>query len=235
MWSDEFEGSGLPDASKWNYEEGVLRNQELQYYTRERMENARVEDGKLIIETRKEKIDGHHYTSASLITKGKAEWCYGRFEIRAKLPTGKGMWPAIWLLGAGYPEHTRWPECGEIDIMENVGFDPDMIHANIHTKAYNHAIGTNKGDKMTVAAPHADFHIYALEWFEEHMDFFVDNIKYFTFDNEKSGNDVWPFDKPFYLILNAAYGGSWGGAQGVDETILPQRYEIDYVRIYQWK
>jgi beta-glucanase (GH16 family) len=231
VWSDEFNVAGMPDPNKWDYEQGYIRNRELQYYTRARPENARVEDGCLVIETRKDDFEGHPITSASLTTRGRASWCYGRIEVRAKLPTGKGMWPAIWMLGTN--RQLGWPACGEIDIMENVGFDPMKIHANIHTKTYNHVLGTNKGNTIDVADPSKNWHIYAIEWFEDHIDFFVDKIKYFTFGNEGTGNNEWPFDKPFYLILNAAYGGSWGGAQGTDDSILPQKYFIDYVRIYQ--
>ena len=233
VWSDEFETDGRPDAGKWSYETGYVRNDEVQFYTDNRPENARVEDGMLVIETRKDNYQDHDVTSASLHTKDKAEWTYGRFEVRAKLPTGKGMWPAIWMLGANYRETAGWPECGEIDIMENVGFEPDVIHANVHTKAYNHAIGTNKGDKITVEAPYDNFYVYSIEWTPEYIEFFVDGKQYFRFENEHKGNAEWPFDKPFYLILNAAYGGSWGGRQGVDDTILPQQYYIDYVRVYQ--
>lgn len=230
-WSDEFNVRGMPDPNKWDYEVGYIRNKELQYYTKARPENARVEGGSLVIETRKDDFEGHAITSASLHTRKKASWRYGRIEVRAKLPTGKGMWPAIWMLGINPPH--RWPACGEIDIMENVGFDPLTIHANIHTKAYNHVLGTNKGNRVKVTDPSRHFHVYAIEWFEDHIDFFVDKTKYFTFRNEGEGNDVWPFDKPHYLILNAAYGGSWGGQKGTDDTILPQKYLIDYVRVYQ--
>lgn len=252
VWSDEFKEPGLPDPAKWDYETGFIRNNEQQYYTRERKENARVEEGMLVIEGRKEqwknpdydpagkgKGKGRRsrefadYTSASLTTRGKASWTYGRIEVRAKLPSGRGTWPAIWMLGTN--RQAGWPACGEIDIMENVGFDPLTIHANIHTKAYNHVIGTNKGNKIEVSDPSKDFHVYAIEWFEDHMDFFVDETRYFTFKNEGTGNDTWPFDKPHYLILNAAYGGSWGGQKGVDDSILPQKYFIDYVRVYKSK
>ena len=231
-WSDEFEVAGLPDAKKWSYEVGLVRNSEAQYYTRERKENARVEDGVLVIEARKEKYEKGEYTSASLHTKGKGEWRRGRVEVRAKLPTGRGMWPAIWMLGTNIGE-VGWPRCGEIDIMENVGFDPDTIHANIHTQDYNHVKGTNKGSKTTVAKPHEDFHVYAVEWFADRMDFYVDGKKYFTFANEKKGEATWPFDRSHYLILNAANGGSWGGQKGIDDAIFPQKYLIDYVRVYE--
>jgi len=233
VWSDEFNTAGLPDPNKWSYEEGYKRNKEVQYYTKARAENARVEGGVLVIETRKDDFEGHPITSASLHTRDKASWRYGRIEVRAKLPTGRGMWPAIWMLGIN--PGLRWPACGEIDIMENVGFDPLTIHANTHTKAYNHVLGTNKGNKIEVSDPSKNFHVYAIEWFEDHMDFFVDQAKYFTFKNEGTGNDTWPFDKPHYLILNAAYGGSWGGQKGVDDSILPQKYLIDYVRVYKSK
>jgi beta-glucanase (GH16 family) len=126
-----------------------------------------------------------------------------------------------------------WPGCGEIDIMENVGFDPHTIHANVHTKAYNNVLGTNKGARLNVPNPHADFHLYAVEWFADHMDFYVDDQKYFTFNNEGTGWETWPFDQPHFLILNAAVGGDWGGQQGIDDAIFPQLFYIDYVRVFE--
>jgi beta-glucanase (GH16 family) len=232
VWSDEFNYEGLPDESKWSYETGFIRNREKQYYTEARPENARVEDGSLIIESRKEKYEEGDYTSASLHTWRKAEWLYGRIEVRAKLPTGRGMWPAIWMLGINRRQ-AGWPACGEIDIMENVGFDPDTICANIHTKAYNHVKRTNKGSKITAEKPYEQYHVYAIEWSAEKLDFFLDDQKYFTFENEGTGSDVWPYDQPHYLILNAAIGGSWGGQKGIDDSIFPQKYFIDYVRIFK--
>ena len=246
VWSDEFSKPGEPNPAKWSYEEGFLRNNESQYYTRNRRENARVKDGMLIIEARKERFKlpagGSHgkanrrqyaeYTSASLTTRNKASWTYGRIEVRAKLPTGRGTWPAIWTLGDNI-QQVGWPACGEIDIMENVGFDPDWIHGNIHTKSYNHVQHTNKGSKIAVAKPYQDFHVYAVEWRPDRIDFFVDKTKYFTFKNERKGDAVWPYDKPQYLILNIAIGGAWGGQKGIDDSIFPQRMYIDYVRVYQ--
>lgn len=248
VWSDEFDRDGLPDPSRWTYEEGFVRNQEAQYYTVARAENARVERGVLIIEARKERFPNARYepgarswqrsrpfadyTSASLTTEGKAAWRYGRIEVRAKLPTGRGTWPAIWMLGVNIRE-VGWPRCGEIDIMENVGFDPETIHANIHTEVYNHVRRTQKGGSTKVEKPYADFHVYAVEWTPEKMDFFVDDRSYFTFTNEKTGPAVWPFDQPYYLILNVAVGGAWGGRKGIDESVFPQRMEVDYVRVYQ--
>ncbi|HLB72991.1 MAG TPA: DUF3472 domain-containing protein [Sedimentisphaerales bacterium] len=232
VWADEFNYKGLPDQTKWDYEVGFIRNSERQYYTKARPENARVENGTLIIESRKEKYDRAEYTSESLHTWHVAEWLYGRIEVRAKLPTGRGTWPAIWMLGVNR-DKIGWPACGEIDIMENVGFDPNTIHANIHTKAYNHVRGTNKGAKIKAEKPYDKYHVYAIEWYEDRMDFFLDDEKYFTFKNEGTGNDVWPYDKPHYLILNAAIGGSWGGQKGIDDAIFPQKYCIDYVRIFK--
>jgi beta-glucanase (GH16 family) len=229
-WSEEFEYSGSPAAESWGYETGHIRNNELQYYT-DRAENVQVEDGLCLITARLEGKDS--ITSASINTRGKRDFLYGRLEVRARIPSALGSWPAIWMLGTDIRE-LGWPECGEIDIMEHVGYDPDFIHANIHTKAYNHIIGTNKGNQIQVKDPWADFHIYAVEWFEDHMDFFMDDSLYFSFENDGTGNpDTWPFDKPHYLLINLAYGGSWGGNMGVDTTLLPLEYRIDYVRYYR--
>ena len=235
VWEDNFNDSGLPNSKKWGYEVGYIRNNEAQYYTKERLENARVENGNLIIEARKDNWNGHEITSASLNTYGKKSILYGRIEVKAKLPAGTGTWPAIWMLGDSNNEGTGWPACGEIDIMENVGFDPDVIHANIHTKTYNHVKKTNKGNKITIEKPYNDFHVYAIEWFEDRLDFFVDDQKYFIFHNEKTGNDTWPFDKPHYLLINLAIGGSWGGQKGINNNIFPQKYFIDYVKVYKQK
>ncbi|GAA5523279.1 glycoside hydrolase family 16 protein [Aliifodinibius salicampi] len=235
-WTDEFEYEGLPDSTKWSYENGYIRNNELQYYTKRRSKNARVEKGTLIIESRNDNYNGHSYTSASLHTRNKAEWQYAKIEVRAKLPSGRGMWPAIWMLGTNI-ENVGWPACGEIDIMENVGFDPYIVHANIHTEAYNHTKGTNKGNHMTVDAPYEKFHTYTVEWLPQKISFYIDGNQYFTFNKESSDPDVWPFDQPFYLIINAAIGGAWGGTEGVADSIFPQKYYVDYVRVYKptWK
>lgn len=232
QWHDEFEGTGLPDSTKWGYEEGFVRNNEKQFYTRRRAENAHLDDGHLIITARKETYQDANYTSASLRTKDKASWTYGRIEVRAQLPTGRGMWPAIWMLGTNI-DAVGWPECGEIDIMEYVGFEPDTIYANIHTEAFNHVDGTAKGSSIHVEAPDEAFHTYAIEWTPDQIDFFVDEQNYFTFENTGAGVAEWPFDQPFYLILNAAVGGSWGGQEGIDDAIFPQQYRIDYVRVYE--
>ena len=232
VWSDEFEADGHPDQSSWSYEKGYVRNNELQYYTEKRLDNARVEDGMLIIESRKDNFENNAFTSASIHTSGKQDFLYGKIEVRAKIPTGKGMWPAIWLLGNNIKQ-VGWPACGELDIMENVGFDPDKIHANIHCEAYNHTKGNGKGNNIVINKPFEDFHTYAMESTENKIDFFVDDSLYFTYGNEGKGAASWPFDKPHYLILNSAIGGAWGGQQGVDDSIFPQKYYIDYVRYYK--
>lgn len=231
VWSDEFDGSGLPDAEKWDYEVGMVRNNEAQFYTRARTENARLENGHLIIEAREEPFQKAKYTAASL--KSKADWKYGRIEVRGKIPTGRGMWPAIWMLPTD--RKGGWPACGEIDIMENVGFDPDVIHGTVHTKSYNHTKGTQKGKTTKADKPYSDFHVYAIEWDPQKIDFFFDDKHYFTFKNEGTGPDAWPFDKPFHLKLNIAVGGGWGGAKGIDDSIFPQQFTFDYVRVYQQK
>lgn len=230
VWSDEFSQSGLPDPAKWGYEKGLVRNQEKQYYTESRAENARVENGMLIIESRKEDYRGAQYTSASLTTRGKASWTYGRMEMRAKLPTGRGIWPAFWMLG---DDHGRvhWPKCGEIDIMELVGFHPETVEAHCHSAATSG--GRAHGDRIHADKPWEQFHIYAAEWYPDRIDFFLDDHKYFSYPKDPSNPDAWPFDKPEYMILNTAVGGQWGGQQGIDDSIFPQQYVIDYVRVYQ--
>ncbi len=251
VWSDEFNESGLPDPAKWDYETGFVRNNEAQFYTRARKENARVENGMLIVEGRKEKwqnssigaatkarrrrrasLEHAEYTSASVTTHGKAAWAHGRVEVRAKLPAGRGTWPAIWMLGDNIRQ-VGWPACGEIDIMEFVGFEPGVVHATVHYRKSGQARHSSKGDKLTIPDASDAFHVYAMEWDRDHMDFFVDKHKYFTFRNEGIGSDAWPFDKDMYLILNLAIGGSWGGQKGIDDSIFPQRFLIDYVRVYQ--
>ncbi len=233
IWSDEFNYIGLPDSTKWNYDVGGhgWGNNELQYYTRARKENARVENGNLIIEAIKESFEGNNYSSARLVTKGKGDWKYVRVEVRAKLPKGLGTWPAIWMLPSATP--LNWPEDGEIDIMEHVGYDQGRIHASVHTEKYNHILGTQKTAFIQVPDCSENFHIYSMEWRENSISVQVDGKTYYNFSNEKTGKDVWPFNSPFHLLLNLAVGGNWGGSKGVDENIWPQRMEIDYVRVYK--
>jgi beta-glucanase (GH16 family) len=247
VWFDEFDGSTLsrpkvpsanptrPDTARWVQDVGGsgFGNNELQFYTNNRPENARVENGLLIIETRKETWQNREYTSAKLRTKGKVQWKYGRFEVRAKLPAGRGTWPAIWMLSAKEP--LVWPNDGEIDIMEHVGYDPGVVHGTVHTQAYNHVKKTQQGKQINIPDASTAFHTYAIDWTSEKIDFLVDGKTYFTFDKQSYGSryEQWPFDQPFYLILNVAIGGNWGGQQGVDDTIFPQRMEVDWVRVYQ--
>jgi beta-glucanase (GH16 family) len=235
IWADEFEQDGSPDPTKWSFNIGDhgWGNNELQYYT-EDLKNARVENGKLIIEAHADSNKAKGYTSARLVTKGKAAWTYGYFEINAKLPEGVGTWPAIWMLSETNP-YGRWPKSGEIDIMEHVGFDPSVIHGTVHTEAFNHSIGTDVGEVKSISDFNTEFHTYAIDWKSDKIDFFIDNALYFTFENSEKTTAEWPFDHPFHLILNIAVGGNWGGQKGVDTSIWPQRMEIDYVRVYTEK
>lgn len=232
IWSDEFDRPGKPDPKKWKIETGYAHNNEKQYYTN-REKNIRVEGGKLIIEAHKDSFEGkHEITSGRMNTQGLASWKYGKFEARAKVPTGRGTWPAFWMLGDNIGE-VGWPACGEIDILEHVGYDPDRVHFNVHTKDYNHVMKTNKGTNVELKDPHKDFHVYSAEWTDTQIDFFVDGKKTFTFKKESDDSGVWPFSKPEFIILNLAIGGDWGGSKGIDDAIFPARYEVDYVRVYQ--
>ena len=225
VWKDEFDTPGLPDPKKWVYEEGFVRNNEAQYYTKARPENCRVENGTLVIETRKEKFKNANYTSASIHTAGLASWTYGRIEIQAKLPQGNGVWPAFWTLG----ETGGWPGCGEIDIMEFVGKTPDKVFGTLHWKHGGHQ---SEGGNQTVKEPWADFHVYAVEWSADKMDFFFDDTKYDSIalsTADDGANNA--FRKPHHIKLNLAVGGSWGGK--IDDSILPQRFVVKYVRVYE--
>ena len=236
VWSDEFDEDGLPNSSNWRYDTGGhgWGNQELQFYTPARSKNARVEDGSLIIEAHRESFSGSGYTSARLLSR--QEWTYGRFEARAILPSGRGTWPAIWML-PDLRQYGGWPRAGEIDIMEHVGFDPDRVHVTVHTEAYNHTRGTQRGASIMVPTARSEFNIYAVEWTPSEIRGYVNDTPYFTFRNERLTNPQaddrhWPFDHPFHLILNIAVGGTWGGQQGIDPNIWPQRLQVDYVRVY---
>jgi beta-glucanase (GH16 family) len=233
IWQDEFDMTGLPDASKWGYDlgGGGWGNREKQTYTKN-SENARIENGKLIIEA----INNNgSYSSARLVTKGKGDWTYGKMEIRAKLPKGVGSWPAIWMLPTKQTySNVYWPDNGEIDIMEHVGFDQGIIHATTHTNLNNFTMNTQITATKEVKDCSEAFHTYTAEWTPKGIRMFIDGTQYFFLDSKDSSNwRYWPFDQPFHLLLNIAIGGDWGGQKGIDDTIFPQRMEVDYVRVYK--
>ena len=241
VWSDDFNKNGLPDTSKWGYDKGTgcplncgWGNNEQQYYTEGRTENARIINGCLIVEAKKENWEGSTFTSARLVSKNKGDWKYGSFEVRAKLPAGKGTWPAVWMLPTNN-EYGNWPASGEIDIMEHVGYDPNNIHCSVHTEAFNHIKGTQKTAEKIVDQSMKDFHLYRVDWTASEITGFIDNEKYFEFKNNHLGYASWPFDKPFHLLINLAVGGNWGGKMGIDDAAFPTSMLIDYVRVYQWK
>lgn len=235
VWQDEFNYNGLPDATKWNYDVGTgdwgWGNNELQYYTKDSLGNARVGDGVLTIELKKQAIEDKKYSSARLVTKGKGDWIYGRIDVRAKLPKGLGTWPAIWMLGSASP--LQWPDDGEIDIMEHVGYNPGIVHATVHTKSFNHIIGNQKTNTIAVPDFDTQFHVYSVIWNRDSVNILIDNKSYYSFTNRGTGKDAWPFDAPMHLLLNLAFGGNWGGKEGINEAILPAKMEIDYVRVFQ--
>lgn len=232
VWGDEFNSPGLPDSTKWDYEVGKLRNNELQYYTYKRSENARIQDTVLIIEARKEAFQGAAYTSASLISKYKGDWLYGKFEIRAKVPTGKGTWPAIWMMPTD-SEYGGWPKSGEIDIMEYVGMNPSNLYFTTHFQGTDGTGHQSSGTSATISQPYNKYITYTLIWSSTKLEWYADGVKYHTYNKTADHPRVWPFNKMFYFILNLAYGGSWGTQQGIDDTKLPHKFYIDYVRVYQ--
>ena len=235
VWSDEFEREGLPDPAKWSYDTQANAtgwyNHEQQYYAAGRLENSRIKAGKLLLTAHKESLTkatdyGHQkYSSARLITRGKAAWTYGFLEIRAKLPGGVGTWPAIWTLGTS----NKWPDCGEIDIMEQVGKEPAKISGTIH----NISTAGTYGNGSSIQVPDActTFHNYQLTWTSESLSIGIDGKIFHTYKNQHYGNASWPFDKPQYLLLNLAVGGDMAGP--VDDTIFPRQMEVEYVRVYQ--
>jgi beta-glucanase (GH16 family) len=245
-WSDEFDRDGAPDPAIWTYEEGFIRNNEAQWYTRDRRENARVSNGMLVIEARRERFDNPRhdparpaqgrnapfaeYTSASLNTLGQRSILYGRIEVRARLPHGRGVWPAIWTLGTNRGD-VPWPACGEIDIMEFVGHTPDKTHGTMHwQRDGQHA---SKGQAFTIDRPWDDFHVYAADWTADVITISVDGHDVLNYNvaeaNQPDGSN--PFRKPHYLLLNLALGGTWG--REIDDSIFPQTFLVDYVRVFE--
>ena len=231
VWNDEFDDGTGPNTTSWWYETGGggWGNNELQNYVagyQGSEQLATVKDGSLTITAKK--ISGTVYSIRMNTIKS---WKYGYFEARLLLPGGKGTWPAFWMMPKNF---TAWPDDGEIDIMEYVGYEKDVTHSAIHTKSYNHSIATQKGASKAIAGMETAYHVYALEWTEDYIRTYVDGNEIFTFPNDKAGNkNTWPFNAEFYLKLNLAWGGNWGGALGIDESALPANYKIDYVRVYQ--
>lgn len=232
VWSDEFNYSGLPDPNKWSFDvkgPGWV-NEELQSYTDKRLENARVENGKLIIEARKE---GGEYTSARIKTEEKGDWLYAKVVVRAKLPKGKGVWPAIWMMPTD-SKYGSWPNSGEIDIMEYVGHEPGIIHSSMHSRDMNFMNGLMRNNAKYIGNVEDEFHDYILIWEEDGITIMVNDIVVGKWETNPTETwESWPWHHRFHLILNIAIGGSWGGQQGVDDSIWPQKMEVDYVRIYQ--
>lgn len=230
VWADEFDYSGAPAPEKWGYDigGGGWGNNEVQTYTNS-LNNSWANDTVLNIKAIK---TGNFWTSARLITKNKMDILYGRIEIRAKLPVGRGTWPALWMLPTDWV-YGGWPKSGEIDIMEHVGYDPGRVHASCHTEAYNHSIGTQVTSDIMVPDFSTNFHTYSIEWSESYVKMFVDDTQYFTFFNDNTNNyKTWPFDRRFHLLMNIAIGGNWGGAQGIDPTLTEALMQIDYVKVY---
>lgn len=236
-FGDEF--NGAIDKRRWRWDTGQNKtgwpNHELQYYAGPGRTNARIEKGALVIEARAEALrnepdwGGQRYSSAKLVAKQTLG--YGFYEVRAQLPCGRGMWPAIWLLPM---DGSRWPDGGEIDIMEMVGFNPDVIHATVHSAAFNHRLKTQRGAEVRVAGACTGYHRYQLDWTPETITIGVDGRAYMRVKNDQPGGAAaWPFTRPYSLILNLAVGGDWGGQKGVDDAALPQAMKVDYVRY--WK
>ena len=236
IFHDEFDVDGMPDPTFWGYEEGYVRGGEMQYYTVARPENAYVKDGLLHIVTLNdnwEDADGktHTVTSASVTTKDKVKFTYGRVDIRAKLPICLGSWPALWMM-PNDDVYGYWPNSGEIDIIEHVGFNPYNIYFTAHCAEQN---GDNNKYHGSTSVPDCTtaFHVYSLEWSENRLDWYIDGRRKWTVVKNSNTWRGWPFNKVFYLIMNTAFGGSWGGQKGVDLEALPITFEIDYVRVFQ--
>jgi beta-glucanase (GH16 family) len=239
VWSDEFEGTGQPDTTKWTFDIGNWGwgNNELEYYTVNRLENARQEDGNLIIEARKD--DGvYPWSSARLTTRGKESFLYGKIEFRAKVPSGRGTWAAGWLLGDNYRDEMSWPYCGEIDVLENVGYEMDpktgdgKTHASVHCGAYYFKLNNQPTSIIDVKNMNNEYHTYSMEWLPAGISIFIDGKKYFDY-NDTSNDLTWPFNKPQNLIINLAIGGGWGGAKGIDPEMKSAKFILDYVRVYE--
>lgn len=228
VWEENFDGKTLDDKV-WNIELGDgcpncgWGNNERQLYTNN---NHRLENGNLVITAKK---DGDSYTSARITTKKKKEFQYGRLEARAKLPLGQGLWPAFWMLGSNFLE-SGWPKCGEIDILEYVGREPHTVYTTLHTQdSHGNSINTKK---TIIPAIEEGYHVYAIEWTKDKIDFFVDKDLIYTFQPEIKNENTWPFDQPFFFLVNLAIGGNFGGLK-VDDSVFPQEFLVDYIKVYQ--
>jgi beta-glucanase (GH16 family) len=229
VWEENFDGKAL-NESVWNYELGDgcpnicgWGNNERQVYTKT---NHQIKDGKLVINVKK---DGDSYTSTRITTQGKQEFKYGYMEARAKIPTGQGIWPAFWMLGSNIKQ-VGWPMAGEIDILEYVGKEPDMVFTSLHTKdSHGNTVNSKKTKFENIEE---GFHTYGINWTKDKIEFFVDDVSVYTFAPKDKPVEVWPFDQPFYFIINVAVGGNFGGPE-VDNSIFPQEFIVDYVRVYK--
>lgn len=238
VWSDEFDYTGLPDSTRWYFDtegnETGWGNNEAQYYTDGNEKNAFVNNGTLKIRALLEDYKAKEFTSARIVTK--ADWQYGRIEVKAKLPDGTGTWPAIWMMPAGWSfNEGNWPDIGEIDIMEHVGYEPGVIHSSAHSKDYQWQAGSQKTATITIPNASDDFNRFILEWTADYLKAYVNDSLYFIYENEGLGENKWPYDKPYYLILNLAVGGAWGSVKGIDRDAFPQVLEVDYVRVFERK
>jgi beta-glucanase (GH16 family) len=228
VWEENFSGKSL-NEKVWNIELGNgcpncgWGNNERQLYTNE---NHELINGNLVITAKKE---GNKYTSTRITTKDKKEFLYGYFEARAKLPVGQGIWPAFWMLGSNINE-VGWPKSGEIDILEYVGKEPQMVYTTLHTQdSHGNSINSKK---TKIEGIEDGFHRFGIDWTKDKMDFYVDGILIYTFYPQVKNEDTWPFDKPFYFLVNLAIGGNFGGPE-VDDTIFPQKFIVDYIKVYQ--
>jgi len=251
VWSDEFSRSGTLDPALWSVDLWPARvvNDEDQAYT-DRQKNLRVEGGFLVIEAHKEDFEGARYTSARIHSSGKADLLYGRVETRARVPVGKGTWSAIWMLPSdpfryattcqsgdlwqGVDDCDAWPNSGEIDILEHVGYQAGHIHGTVHNRAYYWKNWQQRKGRLLQDGIGEQFHVYAMEWTPERIDLFVDDVLYFSYVNEHSGWQAWPYDHAFHMVLNLAIGGAWGRAGGgIDDSVFPQKMLVDYVRVFR--
>ncbi len=232
VFDEEFSKPGAIDSSRWSYNDGPVYNNELERYTSS-PENSRVEHGNLVIIARN---DGGKITSARI--ESKKAWRYGYFEIRAKVPGGRGTWPAVWMLNDGLrskdpTKRMGWPQCGEIDIMEEVGYDPDSFHFSLHSGKINWMKKEQRTKAVIAKGGAGKYHVFGLDWRPTQIRFLLDGEEVYKCEKTSDDPGIWPFKDPFYMILNLAIGGNWGGAKGVDNTIFPSRYYLDYIRIYQ--